>query len=88
MQTTRVLDETIVHCSEGGKLTGRPCQDSLYNWRKKGVKRRGDRKIVTLEWCYLGGEPVTSVEAYERFQKRINGELPLAGEEPERNDNE
>lgn len=78
MQTTRVLKETVIRCSHSNKLAGKPSKDTLYDWRTKGIERRCDGVVVTLEWCRLGGQPVTSLEAYERFHKRVNGELPPA----------
>jgi hypothetical protein len=80
------LEETTVFCSEARRLKGKPSPDTLYNWRSEGIECRTSGVRVTLEWCLLGGRPVTSIEAYERFLKRINGELPPPDEEGERSD--
>ena len=76
---TAVLDETIVYFSGRANIPGRPNRKRLRNWRDNGVEIRGGPQqrrgtIVKLEWAYLGGQVVTSLEACKRFQRRINGE--------------
>lgn len=77
MLTTAIMDETIVRFSERGKLLGRPSYWSLRRWAKQGIASRATEELVTLEYCYIGRSPATSKEAYERFNKRMNGELPV-----------
>ena len=74
MQTTKVLEETVIRQSERHRLPGNPSVQRLTAWRLRGVKCRATGVRHTLEWCYVGGEPVTSLEAYERFNRRVNGE--------------
>lgn len=76
--TLAVLDETVVYFSKPAKLPGRPAKSTLVNWKTRGVlAKRGPRSpgpLIYLEWAYIGGAVVTSMEAYERFQRGINGE--------------
>lgn len=81
MQTTRVLQETVVLCSQPRELGAKISADQVSNWRTRGIlPRKSDGSVnrkakrVTLEWAMQGGVPVTSREAYMRFCRRINGE--------------
>ena len=72
MQTTQILSETVVRCSEASSLPGKPTQKTLLNWRTKGIVNRHTGRRYTLEWAMLGGAPVTSLEAFQRFLEKIN----------------
>lgn len=80
MQTTRVLSETIIYCADVRRFGPGVNARMVWYWRRKGIPVRVDGKIqrsqarVTLEWAMHGGRPATSLEAIERFRKRVNGE--------------
>lgn len=79
MQTTKVLEETVVFLTQPSRLGSGITRGMLTHWTREGVlpRRRGkiiSRTPVTLEWCLQGGQRVTSVEAYQRFTRKINGE--------------
>jgi len=88
MQTVRVLSETVIRAHQRHRLAGKPHKCTLYRWRKRGTKHPVTGYLVTLEWAYLGGEPVTSLEAYDRFMRQLNGEVieGLSNGECERSD--
>ena len=74
MQTVAILDETMVRFDQGPTdLPGAPSRWKLRRWASKGLRTPSGER-VTLEWCYDGGKPVTSMEAWMRFQKAVNGE--------------
>ena len=76
MNTTNILKETIVPFSRKGSAQSRhPGYYTLYNWSHKGLQNIKTGKRVSLEWCLIGGVPVTSEEALHRFHRRRNGEL-------------
>lgn len=80
MQTTRILSETIVYCADVRRFGPGVNARMIWFWRTKGLPVRSHGKIdrtrprVTLEWAMQGGRPATSLEAIERFRKRLNGE--------------
>ena len=74
MVSTQVLNETVVPFSrKKSSYRFHPGYNTMRNWAKRGLKDP-DGKAVTLEWCHLGGTPVTSIEALVRFHKLHNGE--------------
>lgn len=80
MQTTSILSETIVYCSDVRRFGPGVNARMVWYWRRKGLPVRTNGTIdrtqprVTLEWAMHGGRPATSLEAIERFRKRTNGE--------------
>lgn len=77
----RIMRETRVRLSEGRLLPTPVSQRTLQKYIKVGQESRYTGEIVKLEWCQDGGRRVTSVEAFERFQLRLNGEEPASGED-------
>ena len=75
MREIRVLDETIIFFCESTKLKGRPRTHRLRYWAFHGARSNVADGRVTLEYAYLGSSPVTSVEAFDRFNQRVNGVL-------------
>ncbi len=72
-----IFNETLIYCSEPQHLPGRVTTDMLRDWRNKGLEiKRGPKfgQRVTLDWAWLGGRPVTSLQAFARFQRQLNGE--------------
>jgi len=61
-----VLDESIIPFNDSKQLRGCPTRDQLNNWAYRGI--RG----ITLEYYRLGGKPITSREAIDRFLRKIN----------------
>jgi hypothetical protein len=74
MQSPRIIDETIVEFPDGPKLTGSPSRQTLTRWSTEGVESKSTGEVITLEWAQIGYRRVTSLEAYERFLARLNGE--------------
>jgi len=74
MKTTRICKEEIVYFSDRSRLTGKPSRRRLWNWAKLGLISDSGKR-VTLEYAKIGGSWATSIEAYERFIQRINGEI-------------
>jgi hypothetical protein len=75
MKTLSVLNESIVPFDDAHKvLRGMPTRHQLNNWVRNGliVTINGVKQRVKLEFCKVGGRPVTSVEAYERFEEIVN----------------
>ena len=72
MKTTRILNETVCFLSEGHRLPTKPPRTTLRRWALEGC--RTPDGVVTLEYCYRGRSPITSVEAFDRFLARVNGE--------------
>jgi hypothetical protein len=76
--STGILKETVVYFSRAANLPGKPSKAVLVNWKDDGLQvKRSKRRpppTVRLEYAYLGGQLVTSLEAYDRFQRRVNGE--------------
>ena len=72
MRTTAVLEEEVVPFGEAGRLPGSPTRGQIQNWRDKGIWVKPLGQYITIEWCSVGGRPVTSVEAYKRFVQRTN----------------
>ena len=52
------------------ELRGCPTRDQLHNWAKNGIGG------ITLEWWKLGGKPLTSREAVDRFMRKTNAMKP------------
>lgn len=48
---------------------------TLALWIKVGLLRQSDGEVIQLEGRQIGGLICSSLEAYERFDKRLNGEL-------------
>lgn len=77
MRDMRVLDETIVHLDDPDQrkmIRGNPSPKLLAAWIDKGVPARyesGGR--VHLDFAWIGGRRVTSVEAVLRFDQAVNG---------------
>jgi len=77
MQTVQILDETIVHFGEGRlMLKTKPSAKRLKHWATRGILSRRIGRRVFLDFCYDGGSPCTSLEAYDRFQRAVNEEAP------------
>lgn len=74
MLNPRVARETVVLLAHRRKLPNKPSRTTLYCWRKTGLVSKISGKRITLEWCRYGGLPATSLEAYDRFMQRLNGE--------------
>lgn len=73
MRTMRVCRETTIYLSDKNKLPHKVTLRTLRNWITRGlISDTGER--VTLEYAKIGGALATSLEAYERFLKRLNGE--------------
>jgi hypothetical protein len=71
-----VLKETIVSLNSGRKLLPRaPSFRKLKRWINVGV-RSWNGKLVKLETIKIGGEPCTSLEAFDRFCQKLS-ELPV-----------
>lgn len=83
MLNTNIFHETVVNFSDGLKRLKRPGKTGcgyhlLHRWAHKGVFNRhpstnGCGARITLEYMRVGGFPVTSVEAFERFHLRCSG---------------
>jgi hypothetical protein len=77
MNTMRVLDEDpIPLASLRAQISNPPKYRRLHRWVWFGLlikagPRRGER--VTLDHCFQGGTLVTSLKAYRRFLKAVNG---------------
>ena len=76
MKTTLVLNETRINFADAHELLTSPSPRQLRHWARKGVRIEGGR-TVTLEYASVGRRVVTSVEAFERFLLRQNGEEPI-----------
>ncbi len=84
MINTAIFFETRVPFCRGLKLLKRHgaigCSYKLLRrWATKGIQNPFPEKNycanqLTLEYMYVGGQPVTSVEAFERFCLRRSGE--------------
>ncbi|MHC4180896.1 MAG: hypothetical protein ACYSWU_25635 [Planctomycetota bacterium] len=87
MQNQDIIHEAVVPFSDGKKLLPRaPSKSTLDRWARKGVTA-GSYGRVTLEWCYAGSVRVTSMEAYLRFNEKINEGRRLANEQREQEQN-
>ena len=86
MRTFSVLLENPVPLSDLRRhIADLPTYDTMYKWCKRGVHvRAGPRKgtLVTMDHYNRGGEVVTSVEAYFRFQRAVNGDDQDAQNDP------
>lgn len=78
MRTFDILLENPVPLSELRRhIADIPTYRTLYEWCRTGVQvKAGPRKgtLVTMDFYHRGGEIVTSVEAYFRFQRAVNGD--------------
>jgi len=78
MRTLRVLDETTISFAElRRRVPGIPGTRGLYKWTRVGLSVKAGRErgeLVSLEFAHRGGMPVTSMEAYHRFQAILNGQ--------------
>lgn len=73
MSLAQVEGETPIDMAEVRSLFGeRPSKQTLYNWRKRGV--RVDGKSVYLGWYKDCGRIMSTREAVERFQRDYDGE--------------
>ena len=74
MVNKKILGETVIGFSEGREKTpGNPSYFQLWSWAKHGLLARKLAKRVTLEYCQQAGRYVTSLEAVERFYRKLNG---------------
>lgn len=73
MKTLAVLSETIVLFADARKLKGKPHWWDLRNWARYGLVSKFTGEKITLEWAVYGGKRCTSVEAFDRFLKKLNG---------------
>ncbi len=67
--TIDIKHETLIGFSEAKELPRHPSYHKLRRWAKCGLLHRGRR--VKLEWVRVGSEPCTSIEAFERFIKKM-----------------
>lgn len=75
--------ENLVCFDEGRKLAGTPSTQTLYRWATVGLKPRFEAEEghrIFLEYCTIGRRSYTSMEAYDRFLRKLNGEkVPANG---------
>ena len=79
MLNDQVLTEEVLWVSQPKKISPMLTRDMLMHWIRRGVlpcrrRKKGDAQPqrITLEWAKLGGQLVTSREAYLRFLRKIN----------------
>lgn len=88
MRTFAILTEDPIALGDLRKHVKRPPTYSvLWKWCRRGIQVKagphcGQR--VTLDYYSMGGTPVTSVEAYYRFLRAVNGEEKKSAEDPAR----
>lgn len=83
MRTTKIMQETVVFFAEAARqIPGKPRFTTVRDWANKGMRGAGGIRH-TIEWCRLTKGPAISLEAYHRFIKRVNGELPPLAEDVE-----
>ncbi len=96
MLNTNIFHETVVRWCDGLRKLKRPdtgigvCYKTLRDWARTGLIIRGPgskhgTERTTLEYMYIGPNPVTSVEAFERFHLRcsgINVQSPVSRKKP------
>jgi len=76
-----ILKERTLTLSEGELLPGKPSRKTLWDYKENGIEL-DDGTVVKLEVVWVGRRKlVTSMEAFDRFIRRINGNLA-----PEKND--
>ena len=73
MRTTKILQETMIPFADGKKLPIPTPPRTLRRWRD-GLVSKVNGQVVTLDWCYVGGIPYTSKEAYYRFMGEYNAD--------------
>jgi hypothetical protein len=66
----KLLDEHIFALREG-PVRVRKSKSALYRYIKKGARSMSG-KIVFLEYCLLESGWATSIEAFQRFRRRLN----------------
>ncbi len=78
MRNVRVLRETVIRLDEVPKrIEGAACAETLRRWANRGIQVKTGLhtgKVITLEFANSGGTPMTSIEAYFRFQAAVNGQ--------------
>jgi hypothetical protein len=71
----RLRHETIRYIARKNGLPGKPSIDTLRKYIQRGIVSRATGKRIYLECEQAGGQLITSLEAWERFQDRLNGLL-------------
>ena len=66
--------ERFLTLGKGRQLPGSPGRRTLREWMKKGCKSQVTGETVLLEGWQIGGRWHTSVEAFDRFLAKLNGE--------------
>ena len=85
MQNSRIAEETYIFFSDAHKvLPGEPSINTVKRWTRRGMAGTGDGIFHRLEWCRMAGRSATSMQAYHRWLRRINGEAPPTAEDVER----
>ena len=70
MQNAKIARETVVTFAEARRrLPTTPSYTTMQRWAYRGMRDRQGR-IVSLEWCRIGGSPCTSMEAFHRWVER------------------
>lgn len=70
-----LISEQTFLLSEGKKVVGQTYNqlyDAIFNGRK--IEIEGQERVIPLEAVRLAGGVGTSIQAYERFLRRLNGE--------------
>lgn len=72
MTLAQVAEETPITIKEVRSLfIVPPSKQTLYNWRKRGVRVNG--KSVWLGWFKIGGRYMSTKEAVARFKRDYDG---------------
>jgi hypothetical protein len=69
-----VVNEQMILFSESEKLPTKPSPGSLRNWSRTGALSKTTGEIVILESVQIGCRSYTSLEAFERFWRQLNGD--------------
>ena len=66
LRTKDILKEAIVYFNDPRSLPGHITRHQLNNWVRHGLHG------IKLDWYKIGGKPVTSLEAFDRFMDETN----------------
>lgn len=70
--TINVHKETLIGMSESKCLPTEPSRTTVYFWCDNGIKNRITGQMCVLETVLVGGRRFTSLEAYDRWQEKLN----------------